>query len=108
MDKNQNNEVQRMTYSGQKKRHFVRPFTLCCADGRIIDLYGPYYALNNDASIFLDIFEKEESLMNLLNEEDFVVLDRGFRDCAKELKSKYKLNVLITPCEFIFNIIFTK
>ena len=73
-----------MTYSDHKKRHFVRLFTVCCADGFIVDLFGPYAAVTNDASILLDVLEQLEieyegvPLLNLLRPDDFLFLDRCF------------------------------
>ncbi|RNA34715.1 transposable element tcb1 transposase [Brachionus plicatilis] len=37
--------------NGQKKDSLVKPFLICCADGWIIDCYGPIKANKNDASI---------------------------------------------------------
>jgi hypothetical protein len=99
IDKSANNEQQRKTFSGQKKRHFVRPFTVCCADGFIVDLFGPYAAVNNDASILLDVLEQLDiedegvPLRSLLRPDDFLILDRGFRDCVKTVKKEYNFNV---------------
>jgi hypothetical protein len=38
--KAQNNEFQRLTYSGSKKRHLVKPFEIFSSDGTIVDIYG--------------------------------------------------------------------
>ena len=62
IDISADNELQRLTYSDQKKRHFVRPFTVCCADGFIIDLFGPYVAINNDASILIRVLEEKDDI----------------------------------------------
>jgi hypothetical protein len=100
IDKSADSEFQRITYSDQKKRHFVRPFTVCCADGFIVDLFGPYAAVNNDAQILLEVLDEtiEDTdssvpLSSLLRPDDFLILDRGFRDCVKTVRSKHKLNV---------------
>ena len=65
-EKSSNNEVQRMLWSGQKTRHLVKPFVICAANGRIVDVYGPYPAKANDASIIEDILKKKTDLRNLL------------------------------------------
>jgi hypothetical protein len=104
MDKSADNKLQRITYSDQKKRHFVRPFTVCCTDGFIIDLFGPFAAVNNDASILLRVLEEnveqgaadnylDVPLRSFLRPNDYLVLDRGFRDCEKQVQSEYKFNV---------------
>ena len=49
--KSSNNQFQRKTYSGQKKRHLVKPFVICATDGYIVDVFGPYAATDNDAII---------------------------------------------------------
>jgi hypothetical protein len=43
MEKSANNDFQYKTYSGQKKGSLFKPFILCCADGNIVDCYGPLY-----------------------------------------------------------------
>ena len=95
MLKSFDNELQRLTYSDQKKRHFVRPFTVCTTDGRIVAIFGPYFAVNNDASILLDVLERKgvkenEAFRDLLKPGDVFILDRGFRDCVKTLIEKYE------------------
>ena len=50
IQKSSNFYFQRVTYSGQKKRHLVKPFVICCTDGYIIDIFGLYpgrYRLND-------------------------------------------------------------
>ncbi len=51
MEKSANNDFQYKTYSGQKKDSLFKPFILCCADGYIVDCYGPFAANENDALI---------------------------------------------------------
>jgi hypothetical protein len=81
-------------------------FTLCAANGRIIDLYGPFYAINNDASIISAIIEQESELRSLLIPNDVLILDRGFRDCVDNLKKKYQLLVQMPTCKYIIINIF--
>ena len=57
--KSSNNKVQRKTYSCQKKRHLVKIFVICTSDGYIVDIFGPYAASDNDATILRDIIHKE-------------------------------------------------
>ena len=51
IQKSNNNEFQYKTYSGQKKDSLFKPFIICCADGYIIDCYGPFQANDNDSKI---------------------------------------------------------
>ena len=98
------NRMQRMTYSMQKKRHLVKPFVICSADGLIVDIYGPYAATINDASIIKDILQNNIDLKNLICENDVFLLDRGFRDCVNELKSVYSLNLKLPLSNFLLKI----
>jgi hypothetical protein len=74
-----------------KGRHLVKPFVICTTDGHILDIYGLFEATTNDASILSTILSEDKSLSALLKENDIFLLDRGFRDCLKELEEKYKL-----------------
>ena len=80
----------------------MRPFTICSADGRIADLFGPYFATNNDASIILNVLEENSDLNSLLKPGDVFILDRGFRDCVKELTEKFQFSVHMPTCNTIF------
>ena len=51
--KSKNNKLQRLLYSGQKKRHLIKPFIVSFSNGYIIDVFGPFAATANDASILL-------------------------------------------------------
>lgn len=57
-EKSSNNYFQRKSYSGQKKTHLCKPFTICTANGYIVDVEGPFDGNMNDASI-LDIVLKD-------------------------------------------------
>lgn len=97
--KSSNNRIQRITYSSQKKRHLVKPFVITTTNGRILDIYGPFAANVNDASILEYLLENEIDLIELLNDNDLFILDRGFRNNVKMLKEK-KLNVKLPTCNF--------
>ena len=96
--KSSNNKLQRMLYSGQKKRPFVKPFLVCCPNGYIVDVYGPYAATQNDASILLHILESNNEFSGLFRDNDVLILDRGFRDACTSLKTKYKLVPKMPAC----------
>ena len=51
IQKSNNNEFQYLTYSMQKSCSLFKPFIICCADGYIIDCYGPFAANVNDSKI---------------------------------------------------------
>lgn len=58
--------IQRKLYSGNKKRPLVKPFVITTTNGRIIDVYGNYAACDNDASIMIDVLEKDKDLSELI------------------------------------------
>ena len=45
----------------------------------------------NDASILIQVLEKDQNLVNLIRAGDVMILDRGFRDALVELNTKYKI-----------------
>lgn len=47
--KSSNYEFQKDTYSGQKKRNFLRPMVCVTTNGYIVDILGPFEATKNDA-----------------------------------------------------------
>ena len=96
------NYFQRLSYSGQKKKHLLKPFVICASNGRILGIYGLYQATMNDANILLHILKSDSDLRNLLKQDDILLLDRGFRDCVDELRDNYKLNPKMPYCKFYF------
>lgn len=87
--KSKNNNYQRKSYSGQKKKHLCKPFTICATDGFVIDMLGPYTANENDASILRKIMDDPSTgLSSLMCPGDIFVLDRGFRDIVPYLETK--------------------
>ena len=98
--KSENNKIQRLLYSGQKKRHLIKPFVVCASNGYIIDVYCPFAATANDASILLFLMNNS-SLKNMALPNDLFILDRGFRDALKDLTEKYGLITKAPACKFI-------
>ena len=99
-EKSLNNLIQRLTYSCQKKRPLIKPFLIVCANGYIIDCYGPFSAASNDASILDSILNhvKNNDLKNIIKPGDLMVLDRGFRDIVEDLKKDYNLKPYMPTC----------
>lgn len=78
LEKSSNNQFQYNCWSQQKMDLLIKPFIICCADGYIIDCYGPFQADWNDAQIFEYILETDKSLLSLLKPNQTVIfLDRG-------------------------------
>ncbi len=97
-EKSGNNYIQRICYSVQKGRALIKPFVLCCADGYIIDIYGPFPATLNDAKIMEHNMNNDKSLINILRPNDLAILDRGFRDVVDLLNRKYQLLTKMPTC----------
>ncbi len=66
IQKSANHEFQRKTYSVQKKRNLIKPFLVCAADGTIIDIYGQYDAILNDAKIMERVLLEDKNLRELI------------------------------------------
>lgn len=105
--------LQKLTYSGQKKRNLVKPFMIVLPSGYILAACGPYYAngkwiltinqenmtnsglttdpqlllagKNNDAGILKSILSELPTDSPYLQPGDHHILDRGFRDVIQML-----------------------
>lgn len=86
-EKSGNYNVQRSTYSDQKKRNFVKPMIITTTNGLYVDIFGPYEATKNDAAIIKNVFERHGPFTQL-EAGDVFFLDRGFADSNEFLKSK--------------------
>lgn len=77
--------LQRKTFSPHKKRNLLKPLYLVFPDGYILEAAGPYFcdAKNNDAANIRQHYENSDILL-FLEEEDFFIFDRGFRDVVEE------------------------
>lgn len=78
---------QRMIYSCQKHRRLFKIMKITAVDGSIIDVFGPFPAVMNDAAIIKKVFE-ETTFGQIFNAGDVILVDRGFRDCEKFLKNR--------------------
>lgn len=86
IDKSANIGFQKKTYSGQKKRNFLRIMMCVSPDGYIENVFGPYEANLNDAKILQDIVKNHLAELNM-ERGDIFVLDRGFRDVVGDLEN---------------------
>ncbi|CAF3862255.1 unnamed protein product [Rotaria sp. Silwood2] len=88
--KSRNNPVQRKTFNLQKKRSLVKPMVMTTTTGYILTIFGPFYSdfHNNDASILKHVMRNNyEDILNWVQENDIMILDRGFRDSLGVLKA---------------------
>ena len=97
-EKSANNKVQRLLYSGSKKRPHIKPFIVCTTTRYIIYAFGPYPVVDNDAKILTNILETSSEFRNLLMPGDLIILDRGFRDCIKNLNREYSITCHMPTC----------
>jgi hypothetical protein len=78
MEKSANNDIQYKTWSEQKKSPLFKPFIICCADGYIIDCYGPFSANSNDSMILNYVLENDHDLKKILiKNKTTMIVDRG-------------------------------
>jgi hypothetical protein len=98
-EKSKNNDLQADTFSVQKGHNLVKPFIITCADGYICDVYTDFEATKNDDKIFRQILLTDRHLRRILEKEDYLFLDRGFRDTVPLLSDEYGLNVVIPHCQ---------
>lgn len=78
-------ELQRKTFSAHKKRNLLKPLYLVFPSGYILEAAGPYFcdAKNNDAANIRHHYKHSDILL-FLEEDDFFIFDRGFRDVVDE------------------------
>lgn len=91
-EKSSNNEYQRRSYSGQKKKPLCKPFTIVTTNGYIIETLGPFSANLNDASIMDLVLNDPNGLRSILKAGDICVVDRGFRDVKEKLSNMGKFS----------------
>ena len=70
----------RATYSGRKHRHLLKFMSLVFPDGYVLDTIGPFRGNMNDASIAQHILRTCDSLIGWCEDDDVMIVDRGFRD----------------------------
>ncbi|GBP34176.1 hypothetical protein EVAR_30728_1 [Eumeta japonica] len=59
---------------------------LVASDGYILDCFGPYKATTSDAEIMKSLFSEGSPLTFYLEQNDVLILDRGFRDSISLLE----------------------
>ena len=88
--KSTHHRFQGLCYSGQKIYNLLKPFIVYDPDGNIVDIFGLNCATFNDSKIMVDVLENYSDFTSLLNEGDFVILDRGFCDFFQTLEKTFK------------------
>lgn len=88
VDKSTNYRAQKQTYNSHKKRNYLKIMMGVATDGKIILASGPFKATDNDAEITKTIFNRSPSpAIKNYQPGDIMIVDRGFRDCADDLRS---------------------
>ena len=90
IEKSGEHEFARKTYSGHKNRPLIKFMSIVLPDGYVLETIGPYMSdgKNNDANMTRHIIIEQQNLINFMNDDDVMILDRGFRDCIQELEMK--------------------
>ncbi|XP_052696026.1 uncharacterized protein LOC128174533 [Crassostrea angulata] len=87
IQKSNNFQFQRKSYSLHKGRPLVKPMVVTSTDGYFLTVLGPYLARNNDATILNHMLHTNvEDLKGWFHEDDVFVVDRGFRDSVDMLE----------------------
>ncbi|KAJ8314676.1 hypothetical protein KUTeg_006826, partial [Tegillarca granosa] len=89
IQKSSDYHFQRKSYSLHKNRPLVKPMMIVGTDGYILSVIGPYMAdfYNNDANIVKHMMEtNSDDIKDWLQENDVMVVDRGFRDAVNYLQ----------------------
>lgn len=84
-------DLQRKTFSAHKKRNLLKPLYIVFPNGYILEAAGPYFcdARNNDAANIRQHYRHSDVLL-FLEEDDFFIFDRGFRDVVDETNTNGK------------------
>ncbi|CAG2231242.1 unnamed protein product [Mytilus edulis] len=83
IQKSGNFQFQRRSFSMHKHRPLVKPMVFVTTSGYIVSVMGPYMGdgKNNDANIMTHIIKRNiEKITDWLQEDDILIVDRGFRD----------------------------
>ena len=88
IQKSNNFNFQRQSYSMHKYRPLVKPMVIVTTTGHFVSIMGPYLAKNNDSSILNHMIKQNvDAIKEYLNENDLIVVDRGFRDSLSLLEN---------------------
>ena len=78
-NKSNDHALQRSSHSGQKSRNLIKMMSLVLPDGYVLDLLGPFYGKDNDASISKVILLR---YWVCLSESRFLTIkNEGFLEC---------------------------
>lgn len=87
VNKSRNYQFQKVTYTDQKKRNFVKVMMYVSSNGTILYAMGPFPANDNDAKILKNV-DDQCRVFSMLRRGDILMLDRGFRDCVAHFENQ--------------------
>ncbi len=81
-EKSQSYDFQTVVFSAHKHRPLLKFMIIHATDGYIIDFVGPFlcHGVNNDAMIQENILINNQVICGWFNQDNIMVVDRGFRD----------------------------
>lgn len=88
MQKSMNVDVQKSTFSGQKRTNLFKPMICCFPDGYIYEVFTYHGGSVNDATIMRGVMPQNASFTEVFRPGDVFVFDRGFRDVVAEIGQK--------------------
>lgn len=88
IEKSANNPAQRDHFSPHKLLPLYKLMIGVSPDGFIPFVFGPYKAKDNDATILKDSFTRFSDNLKILQKNDILIADRGYRDSVEFVKSK--------------------
>lgn len=94
VQKSKNFAGQKQLWSEQKKMPLLKPMVGCAPDGYVLFVLGPYDATHNDAVILKDCLSRYQNTLAVLQKNDVVVVDNGFRDVVGDLQQKELITYL--------------
>lgn len=103
VEKSSNFQAQRQSFSTQKHYNLLKPALVVAPDGYILDVHGPYFSdnHNNDAAILNHELQRDgEQFRRWYEENDIIILDRGYRDSAPILE---QLGIIMKSPPFLGN-----
>jgi len=81
--KSSSHQINRSTYGGQKKRHYIQFMSIVHPNPYIVHIIGPFHGSFNDANITKEIRETNNSLNEWFGGNRQTMVDRGSRDVTE-------------------------
>lgn len=86
IQKSDNFDFQRNTYSRHKHRNLIKPMKAVFTNGYIAYVWGLYKGAENDPSIMNNLLDKD--LWSAFEDGDVFIVNRGFRDSIDKIRNR--------------------